>query len=213
MKNSIKKIKAEAKKFFSSSKGCHDFEHTLRVYNLALQIGKKEKADLEILKLAALLHDIGRKKEDLTAGKICHAILGAKLAEKILKKYNYDKNLIPKILHCIESHRFRGSNKPQSKEAKILFDADKLDSIGAVGIGRAFLFAGEIGATLHNKNSNIKNTKPYSKEDTAFREFSVKLKHVKDKMLTKEGRRIAKERHKFMVDFFALLKNEINGTL
>lgn len=213
MENLIKKIEAEAKKFFSSSKGCHDFEHTLRVYNLALHIGKKEKANLEILKLAALLHDIGRKKEDQTSGKICHATLGAKLADKILKKYNYDKGLISKIIHCIESHRFRGSNKPQSKEAKVLFDADKLDSIGAVGIGRAFLFAGEIGATLHNKNSNIKNTKPYSKQDTAFREFSVKLKHVKDKMLTREGRHIAEERHKYMVDFFNRLKNEINGTL
>lgn len=211
MKNLIKKIQQVAKKQFSSARGSHDFEHTMRVYNLCLHIGKKEKADLKILELAALLHDIGRNEEDNKKGKICHAEKGAKIAEKILKKFSYNK--IPEVLHCIRSHRFRGKNIPISKEAKILFDADKLDSIGAVGVGRAFLFAGEHGAKLHNGEIDVLLTKEYSKEDTAYREFMVKLQHIKDRMLTKEGQNLAKERHEFMVDFFKRLKKEVKGDL
>jgi uncharacterized protein len=94
-----------------------------------------------------------------------------------------------------------------------LFDADKLDSIGAVGIGRAFLFAGEVGARLHNKDSDISKTKPYTREDTAFREYMVKLRWVRDRMFTKEGKRIAAERHKYMVDFFHRLDKETDGEL
>ena len=206
-------IKDEAKKFLSTAKGSHDWDHTERVYNLCMHIGKKEGADFEILKLAAILHDIGREYEDKSGGKICHAEKGVALARELLEKYNLEKEKIDKIIHCIESHRFRGNKTPRSKEAKILFDADKLDCIGAIGIGRAFLFSGEVGAKLHNKDVDIEKTKPYTKDDTAFREFAVKLKRVKDRMLTVEGKRIAEERHKFMVDFFARLNKEIDGEL
>ena len=79
----------------------------------------------------------------------------------------------------------------------MLFDADKLDSIGAVGVGRAFLFAGEIGARLHDKHIDVPKTKPYTRDDTAYREFLVKLGRVRDRMTTREGRRIAVDRHRF----------------
>lgn len=204
-------IKEEVKPYFLNAKGSHDWDHVERVYNLCLQIGKKENANIETLKMAAILHDIGREYEDRLGGKICHAEKGAILARKILEKHNLDKERIKKIVHCVESHRFRGHKIPQSKEAKILFDADKLDSIGAVGIGRAFLFAGEIGAKLHNRDVDMEKTEPYTKEDTAYREYLVKLIKVKDKMLTQEGKRIAEERHRFMTNFFNRLNNEIDG--
>lgn len=209
MENIIK----EAKTFFSNTRGSHDWEHTERVYNLCIQIGKKENADFEILKPAAILHDIGREYEDKSNGEICHAEKGAVLARELLKKYNLEKEKIDKIIHCIESHRFRGNKVPVSKEAKILFDSDKLDSIGAVGIGRAFLFAGEVGAKLHNRDVDIERTKPYTKEDTAYREFILKLKKIKDRMLTTEGKKIAEERHDFMVNFFDRLNKEFDGKL
>jgi uncharacterized protein len=88
-----------------------------------------------------------------------------------------------------------------------------LDSIGAVGIGRAFLFAGEVGARLHNKEADIAKTKPYTREDTAFREFVVKLGRIKDRIHTAEGRRIAAERHRFMAAFFDRLHKETDGLL
>jgi len=209
----IKQIKEEVKPFFDTAKGSHDWEHTERVYKLCMQIGKKDHIDLDVLKLAAILHDIGREDQDKSNGKICHAKRGAFLAKGLLEKHNIEKENIDKIIHCIETHRFRNNKIPQSKEAKILFDADKLDSIGAVGIGRTFLFAGEVGAKLHNKDIDIEKTQPYTKEDTAYREFIVKLSKIKDKMFTKEGRRIAEERHNFMVNFFNRLNKEVEGIL
>lgn len=206
-------IKKEAKRYFENAKGSHDWEHTERVYNLCMHIGKEEKADIEILKLSAILHDIGREYQDKTNGRVCHAEKGALLARELLGKHAMDKERIDKVIHCIECHRFRGDRIPQSKEAKVLYDADKLDSIGAVGIGRAFLFVGEVGAQLHNIGVDPGKTKPYTKEDTAYREFMVKLKKVKDKMLTEEGKRIAEERHAFMEEFFDRLNKEVKGNL
>ncbi len=207
----INQIKEEAKNFFLTSRGSHDWSHTERVYNLALHIGKKEGADMEILSIAALLHDIGRDCESKSKGLICHAEKGASMAEALLKKYNISSEKIEAIVHCILTHRFRGNKIPSSVEGKILFDADKLDSTGAVGIGRAFLFAGETGAKLHNKDVDIHKTLPYTEDDTAWREFNVKLNKIKDKMLTDEGKRIARERHKVMVDFFDRLNREVDG--
>lgn len=211
--NTTSKIAKIVRKYFSGTSGCHDWEHTERVFNLCIHIGKKEKANIAVLKLAALLHDIGRKYQDKTAGKICHAEKSSQLAKKILKKNKINKDIIHEVLHCIETHRYRGKKIPQTLEAKILFDADKLDSIGAVGIGRSFLFAGEVGAKLHDKDIEIAKTKSYSKEDTAYREFLVKLQYIKTRIFTKEGKRIAKKRHKYMVDFFERLNNEVDGKL
>jgi uncharacterized protein len=206
-------IKEEAKKYFWSARGSHDWDHTERVYGLCLKIGKKEKANLSLLRLAAILHDIGREEEDRSDGRICHSQRGAELAGRILEKYGVEKKKIREVVHCIASHRFRKNTKPQTKEAMVLFDADKLDSIGAVGVGRAFLFAGEVGARLHNKGIVVSWTKPYTKEDTAYREFLVKLRKIKDRMYTKEGKRMARERHKYMADFFARLNKEVDGIL
>jgi uncharacterized protein len=212
-KDVISKIEAEAKEFFEGADGCHDWTHVQRVRNLALRIGKKEKADLFVLEIAALLHDVKKKDEMKAKGLFCHAERGAKAARKILEKYHLDKKTIENVVHSIEAHRYRNSVFPGTIEAKALFDADKLDSIGAVGIGRDFLFAGEIGAKFHDPEVNIKKTKEYSKDDTAYREFLVKLSKIKDKIITSEGKKIAKERHGYMVEFFESLNKEVEGVL
>ena len=209
----IAQIKEEAKEFFSSAKGSHDWGHTERVHNLCVRIGEKEKADMEVLRLAALLHDIGREAQDRSNGAICHAERGAALAGELLRRHRIADEKVERIVHCIETHRFRNNKIPQSIEAKVLFDADKLDAIGATGIARAFLFAGEVGAKLHNKDSDLEHTEPYTKEDTAYREFVVKLRKIRKRMLTKHGKKIAEERHRFMVDFFDRLNREVEGHL
>ena len=117
------------------------------------------------------------------------------------------------VVHCIRTHRFRKRAVPRTLEARILFDADKLDSIGAVGVGRAFLFAGEIGARLHDKDIDVRRTKPYTREDTAYREYLVKLRRLKDRMTTREGKRLAAGRHRFMAAFFTRLNKETDGEL
>jgi uncharacterized protein len=80
-----------------------------------------------------------------------------------------------------------------------------------VGVARAFLFAGEIGAKLHNSSNEIENTRPYSEDDTGYREFKLKLCRIKDRIITEEGKRLAKERHEFMEIFFKRFLDEIQG--
>jgi uncharacterized protein len=213
MSNLIPKIEEEVKEIFLDINGCHDFDHTIRVVRIAVHLAKIEKADVEIVNLAALLHDIGRQEQDKSGGKICHAQIGAQKAEKILKKYKLNEEKIAAVKHCIASHRFRKDNKPKTVEAKILFDADKLDSIGAIGIGRAFAFSGEINARVHNDEIVPSTENEYTKDDTAHNEFTIKLKYIKNKMLTKSGQAIANHRHKFMVDFFEELQNETSGKI
>jgi len=209
----VSRIKEEAGAFFRNARGSHDWDHTERVYRLCLRIGRKEKADLRVLELAALLHDVGRGEEDRTNGKICHGRTGAALARGILERHGLDRASVRAVVHCIRTHRFRKRAVPRTLEARILFDADKLDSIGAVGVGRAFLFAGEVGARLHDKAIDVRKTRPYTREDTAYREYLVKLGRVKDRMTTREGKRIAVERHRFMAAFFDRLNKETDGVL
>lgn len=204
-------IKRRIQQEMNQSPDSHGWDHVKRVHALCFKIGKTEKADLTILGLAALLHDIGRKEEQIAKGKICHAEAGAEKAEKLLRQWGVPDPVKKEVLHCIRSHRFRGNQRPKSLEARILFDADKLDSIGAVGVGRAFLFAGEVGARLHNSHRDLSQTVSYSREDTAYREFQVKLIKIIDRMLTPSGRAMAEGRHRFMVRFFKRLDDEVNG--
>jgi len=209
----IARVREEAGAFFRSARGSHDWDHTERVRRLALRIGRKERADLGVLELAALLHDIGREEEDRSHGRICHGRSGAALAKGILTRHGCGPATVGAVVHAIRTHRFRKGGAPRTLEAQVLFDADKLDSIGAVGVGRAFLFAGEIGARLHDKKIDVRTSKAYSRDDTAYREFLVKLRRVRDRMTTREGRRIAAERHRYMAAFFARLNKETDGVL
>ena len=204
-------VKQLAHKHFRNSRGSHKWDHTLRVYRLCKHIGIAEGVDMDVLLAAAYLHDIGRGYQDESKGAVCHAEKGARLAEPILEKLALSKAQKNNILHCIRSHRFRGSHNPVTPEARVLFDADKLDAIGAVGVARAFLFAGEVGARLHNAEAKVEDTEPYSVEDTGYREFKVKLCKIKDRMLTAEGRKLAEERHVVMVEFFKRFLEEYEG--
>ncbi|MEN8252409.1 MAG: HD domain-containing protein [Patescibacteria group bacterium] len=217
----IDRIEQEAKTYFEGASGCHDWSHIERVRKLAFMIGEKENADLEIIEIAALLHDIGRKAEmdskakEKCGKKICHAREGAKESRKILSNYNIDAERIDNIAHCIETHRFRNEAVPETIEAKVLFDADKLDSIGAVGVARDFLFAGYFGTALYTGNEEklleSGENFDYTKDDTAIMEYHKKLKYVKDKLQTHTGKKIGEERHDFMVSFFERFWKEVNG--
>ncbi|MBC8443754.1 MAG: HD domain-containing protein [Deltaproteobacteria bacterium] len=205
------RIHSIAKNRFDTSTGSHDWEHTLRVHRLCWRIGPPEGADMAVLSAAAYLHDIGRSFQDRSRGRICHARKGAELAKEIIRPLPFSKDQKAKILDAIRSHRFRGDHRPQDIEAKVLFDADKLDAIGAVGVARAFLFAGEVGARLHNPGVDLQTTRPYSKDDTGFREFQLKLVKIKDRILTRTGKKIAGDRHRYMADFFKRFQEEYEG--
>ena len=207
----LTKIKQFAQDAFAGARGSHDWEHTLRVHRLCRHIGPLEGADMLVLEAAAFLHDIGRAAQDKANGSVCHAEKGAQLARKFLDTLPLAEGLKNNIVHCVRTHRFRNDLMPTTIEARVLFDADKLDAIGAVGVARAYLFAGELGACLHNPNLPVEQVIPYSREDTGYREFAVKLSKIEKRILTTEGRRLAAERHAFMVAFFDRFLREYEG--
>lgn len=207
----LPRIRQIAQAHFASASGSHDWQHTLRVHRLCQTIGPKENADMLVLEAAAYLHDIGRSIQDKSNGAVCHAIKGAQIAARILTDLPIDKERRQNIVQSIRTHRFRDEHAPNSIEARVLFDADKLDAIGAVGVARAYLFAGELGACLHNPDIAIEQALPYSQNDTGYREYVVKLSKIKDRMLTSEGKRWAEKRHAFMRAFFNRFLDEYEG--
>lgn len=194
------------------SEGAHDLDHTLRVLNNAALLAEEENLsarDRQILFLSCLLHDCARPEEFHSGGKVCHALLGGPKAEKILRENSCtDEDLICRVSHAVTRHRYRGKEQPVTLTDKLLYDADKLDSIGAVGIGRAFHFAGRIGARVHNTEEEALASEAYTREDSAYREYLVKLRHVAGRMLTGSGKRLAAQRSAFMEEFFRELKAE-----
>ena len=193
----------------ANAPGCHDYAHTLRVlHNAELLLKTELGADSFVVRTAALFHDFARPEELASNGKDDHAQLGAELVRIELEQLGCEPDFVDHVTSCIRTHRYRGKLVPESLEAKIVYDADKLDSTGAFGIARAFHFAGRIGACLHNTAEEAVNSSAYGKNDSAYREYLVKLRHLPGKMLTGSGRELAKERSAFMDEFFARLNLE-----
>ena len=207
----VRAVRREARRLMAAGRGSHGFDHVERVLALALRLGAESGADERVLALAALLHDIGRARQDDDAGATCHAAAGAVMAREILLRHGADARCTRRVVECVRSHRYRGAPRPVSREAKLLYDADKLDSLGAVGIGRAFLFAGEVGARLHNSAAAARRAKDYGPGDTAYREWLVKLRHLPGRLLTPAGRRMAADRAAFAAAFFERLDAEAAG--
>ena len=204
-------VRQFAQRHFHGARGSHAWDHTLRVCRLGEHIGRIEGADSLVVLTAAYLHDIGRERQDASRGKLCHARLGAELAAPFVETLPLSAPRRENILHCIRSHRFRGDCVPGTLEARVLFDADKLDAIGAVGIARAYLFAGEIGARLHAGGVDPAGTRAYSRDDTGYREYRLKLCRIRERMLTRAGQHLAEERHRFMAAFFERFLLEYEG--
>lgn len=203
----------------------HNFDHVARVYNLAIKLAENEKVDLEVIRAAALLHDLGGAREmNDPSGKTDHAVESAKMSEPILKKLGYSEGKIKHILDCIISHRYRTENKPKTLEAQILFDADKLETVGAIGIARAMVWMGRNNASIFKKV----NIKEYAKENLGGKingrikdktkhspqiQWETKDKFILDYLYTNKAKKMAKERMNFSIDFFNRLEKEINGEL
>jgi uncharacterized protein len=188
--NNFEIIRCHAKEILANA-GSHGMDHTDRVTRMCRMIGKSEHADMEILIPAALLHDIARPLEKKNG--LPHETEGARMAEEFLLKTGYHRELIPAITAAIRSHRFSSGEIPETREAQILSDADKLDAMGAVGIARTFMRAAEYGGEI----------------DDAVSHFHDKLLKLKDGMYTQTGQRIATERHAILVSFLKNLHDEI----
>lgn len=203
------------KKQLENAESGHNWFHMERVYNNALLIAKEETCDLEVVQLAALLHDIADSKfhdGDET--------VGPKVARAFLSSENVSVETINHVVLIIENISFKGGNfekKFTSKELEIVQDADRLDAIGAVGIARTFNYGGYKNREIYNPEiaPNLKMSKEEYKNSTAptINHFYEKLLLLKDKMNTETGKKIAQQRHDFMETFLEQFYKEWNGKI
>ncbi|WP_174591773.1 HD domain-containing protein [Methanocella conradii] len=193
----------------------HDFSHVERVYRLAERIATSEGADLFVVRMAALLHDIGRAEEArASSADDCHEELSVRMASPILDGLGVSGERKAAILHAIAAHRHRRGEEPRTLEAKCLFDADKLDSLGAVGVARSYLWLGEHGRGVYYPEEEYAHVDPEDNRaevDSAQREWHIKLKYLKDKMYTASGRKMAMERHERMARILDEIEKEVKG--
>jgi uncharacterized protein len=201
------------KKQLETAEGGHNWFHIARVYKNALLIAKEETCNLEVIQLAALLHDIADSKFHDGDESI-----GPKTARDFLIKENVTEEIISHVVAIIENISFKGGNfemKFFSKELEIVQDADRLDALGAIGIARTFNYGGFKNRPLYLPNiaPNLHMTKEEYKNSEAptLNHFYEKLLLLKDKMNTETGKKIALERHKFMENFLSQFYAEWEG--
>ena len=203
----------QARNWYTDSDPVHDFEHVLRVYRMAERLAEAEGADVEIVRAAALLHDAqGSASGSELRGEHHHA--SADFAAQILTAEGWDAERIAAVQHCIRAHRYRGTEKPETLEAKIIFDADKLDVLGAIGVARVIGYATQAGTPWYVPPSEqFLNTGKEIEGEThsAYHEHIFKLRKVPDRMFTDTAREIAQERLRYLDEFFERLIDEWNG--
>ena len=202
------------KETLEGAEGGHDWFHIERVYKNALLISENEKVDRFIVQLGALLHDIADAKFYNGDESI-----GPKKAREFLKKQYVDEDIIIHIENIILFISYKSSldtsKKFTSPELDVIQDADRLDAIGAIGIARCFNYGGFKNRSLYDPEiePNLEMTKEQYKKSTAptINHFYEKLLLLKDKMNTKTGQLLAKERHRYMEQFLQQFYEEWNG--
>lgn len=210
----IDNTKQFVKDTLKNAEGGHDWFHTERVYKNALLISKGETVSKLVVELGALLHDIADSKFNNGDDTI-----GPKIAAEFLVKQNVATDVINHVIKIIENVSFSSNIDKtaafHSKELEVIQDADRLDALGAIGIARTFNYGGFKNRALYNPDikPNLNLTKEEYKASTAptINHFYEKLLLLKDKMNTKTGRKIAEERHNYMVDFLKQFYAEWHG--
>jgi uncharacterized protein len=217
-KNIIEQTIVFVKKTLQGAEGGHDWFHIHRVFLNTQSIARKEKVNHLIASLGALLHDIADSKFHDGDESI-----GPKVASEFLTSLNVEQEVIDHVVQIIENISFKSSLETKLKERfnsielQVVQDADRLDAIGAIGIARAFNYGGFKNRELHNPNvpPNLNMSKEEYKKSTAptINHFYEKLLLLKDKMNTSTGKRIAQQRHQFMLDYLVQFDNEWKGKL
>ena len=204
----------QAKEWYKDTDPVHDFSHIERVYRMAERLALAEGADLEIVRAAALLHDA----DGTTPGSEVrreHHLRSADFAERILKEEGWPEEKIKAVQHCIRAHRYRDDREPPATiEAKCLFDADKLDVLGAIGAVRAVVYAALAGTPFYSEPSQqfMQTWKEEPGElHSAYHEYLFKLRNVEKRLFTNTARELAQERSRYLEEFFNQLIAETNG--
>lgn len=202
----IEHLKKEVRSYFADF-GPHDINHTERVYKTAVMLARRESADMHIVTVAAYLHDIGRMSE-MQDKTLCHAEEGSRIAAAILRGKT---EKLEEITYCIKVHRFKKGIIPQTLEAKIIQDADRLDSLGAVVIARTFAQDGISGKPIHDPA--IPPSERYTgHSSTGINHLHEKiLKIIPDNFHTETAKEIAEGRYRFVKNYVQQFKLEWEG--
>jgi uncharacterized protein len=206
----------EAQAWYRDADPVHDFDHVLRVYRMAERLAEAEGADLTIVRAAAWLHDArGSAPGDENGLRAAHHLASAAFAGQVLSEKGWPPDRIQAVQHCIRAHRFRSQDeKPQTLEAKVLFDADKLDVLGAIGAARTIAYAALDGEPAYAQPSErfLKTgQKEPGEPHSSYHEFLFKLRNVKNRLFTDTGKALAEARHAYMVAFYQQLQAEARG--
>lgn len=212
-KEILQKTESHVQQLLEGEGSGHDWWHIHRVRNTALQLAKNEHADLYIVELAALLHDIADHKfhdGDET--------IGPKVAGEWLTEIGADSETILHIQQIIRDISYKGAGVAtpmQSLEGEIVQDADRLDAIGAIGIGRAFAYGGNKNREMYNPDHSPTQHQSFEAYKTdkgpTINHFYEKLFLLKDRMNTDAAKKMAEERHQFMVEFVDRFYAEWDG--
>jgi uncharacterized protein len=209
----------QARAWYPGDDATHGFDHIQRVYTMAERLAAAEGADLEIVRAAALLHDAippaDEAGPDLPGGRETHHHASASFARHVLAAEGWNDGRITAVEHAIRAHRFRdGREPPVTLEAQVLFDADKLDAIGALGVARAVAYSSAYGLPFYARPSaafiETGQTEP-GEPHTAYHEYLFKLRHLSGRLYTPAARRMGAERHRLMAEFFERLALEAEG--
>jgi len=191
----------------------HDWWHAYRVWKNSIKIGEKENADMFVIQLAALLHDIADWK--LNKGDESS---GLKKVREFLEGLKVDENVIDHVCEIINNVSFRGADvktKLRTKEAMVVQDADRLDALGAIGIARTLAYGGYDGREIHNPGIKPRLYKDFEEyknsKTTSINHFYEKLLLIKDLMNTETAKKIAEERHKFTEQYLDEFLKEWEG--
>jgi uncharacterized protein len=213
-----KKIVSQTVSFVKQSltdKGSsHDWWHIYRVWNMAKRLARAEGADMFIVEVASLLHDIADRKLNKGDEQV-----GLQKVREFLTSYIQDEVIIKSIISIIENYSYTAHLKNKknilSLEGKIVQDADRLDAIGAIGIARAFSYGGQVGRPLYDPSiaprKNVSAKKYTAAPSPSINHFYEKLLLLKDLMNTKSAKKIAKKRHEFMERYLEQFYKEWNG--
>ena len=198
MEHIIENAKAFAKEIFSADSSGHDYHHTLRVWALARTIGASEGADMALVELSALLHDVDDHKISPDTAENKERAVG------FLRAQDLEEERIRQIVRIIDQISFsRNTLPPDTLEGRCVQDADRLDAIGAIGIARTFAFGGSHGRAMHD---------PLGRDSgSSIAHFYDKLLLLKDRMNTDTGRRIARHRHDYLENFLQEFLSEWDG--
>lgn len=198
MERIIENAKAFAKDIFSADSSGHDYHHTLRVWALARTIGEAEGADMAVVELAALLHDVDDHKLSPDTAENKDRAAG------FLRSQGVEEDRIKEILRIIDRISFsRNRLPPDTLEGKCVQDADRLDALGAIGVARTFAFGGSHGRAIHDPEGQDRGS--------SIAHFYDKLLLLKDRMNTETGRRMALHRHEYLKNFLAEFLSEWDG--